>query len=397
MKGSDRLNALSESETLAITKRVRALKAEGKDVAGLTLGEPDFDTPDHIREAAIEAIREGFTHYTPVAGIPELREAIAAKYRNLYGRKVTAANTLVSTGAKQSLVNVIMSLVNPGDEVIISAPYWVSYREMFKMADAEVKIINTDIQGNYKATAAQFEALITPKTKLILLNSPGNPTGSMYSKDEWADLVSMLERNPRVFVLSDEIYEHIVYGTEMTSVAQFPSIADRAIVVNGCSKGFAMTGWRIGYVLAPEWIVALCDKYQGQITSGTSSISQRAALAALTGPLDATHAMRDKFLQRRNWMSKRLHAIDGLVSYDPDAAFYFYPDFSAFFGRKTPDGRLISNIEELCDYLMVDGLVAIVPGTAFGTNSHARISYAYSMDVLEVAVKRLEIALQALK
>jgi aspartate aminotransferase len=397
MKGSDRLNVLSESETLAITKRVRALKAEGKDVVGLTLGEPDFDTPDHIRDAAVEAIREGFTHYTPVAGIPELREAIAAKYRNLYGCKVTSANALVSTGAKQSLVNVILSLINPGDEVILSAPYWVSYREMFKMAEADVKVVETNIQGNFKATAAQFEAVITPKTKMLLLNSPSNPTGSMYNKDEYAAIVAVLERHPHVFLLSDEIYEHIVYSAEMISAAQFPSIADRTIVVNGVSKGFAMTGWRIGYILAPTWIVNLCDKYQGQITSGTSSISQRAALAALTGPLDAAHAMRDTFLKRRNWMGEQLHAIEGLSSYDPDAAFYFYPDFSAFFGRKTPDGRLLSNIVELCDYLMDDGLVAIVPGTAFGTDSHARISYAYSMDVLEIAVERLRSALNALK
>lgn len=397
MNGSDRLNALSESETLAITKRVRALKAEGKDVVGLTLGEPDFDTPDHIREAAIEAIREGFTHYTPVAGIPDLREAIAAKYRNLYGREVTAANAMVSTGAKQSLVNVILSLINPKDEVIVTAPYWVSYREMLKMAEAEVKTIETTIQGNYKVTAAEFEAAITPRTRMILLNSPGNPTGSMYNKEEWAEIVAVLERHPHVYLLSDEIYEHIVYDAEMTSAAQFTSIADRTIVVNGVSKGFAMTGWRIGYILAPEWIVNLCDKYQGQITSGTCSISQKAALAALTGPLDATHAMRDEFLERRNWMSKKLHAIDGLVSYDPDSAFYFYPDFSAFFGKKTPDGRTISDIVELCDYLMVDGLVAIVPGTAFGTKSQARISYAYSMDILEVAIKRLQIALEALK
>lgn len=396
MKASDRINILSESQTLSITKQVRALVAEGHEVVGLTLGEPDYDTPDHIREAAIQAIQEGFTHYTPVAGIPDLRQAIADKYQGLYGLDLNIPNVIVSTGAKQSLVNVIMSLINPGDEVIMLAPYWVSYLEMLKMAEAKPVILHAEIYTGYKITAEELAAAITPQTRMLILNSPNNPTGAMYTREEMAALVRVLEAHPEVVVLSDEIYEYIAYQAPMVSALEFDSIRDRTVVVNGVSKGFAMTGWRIGYAVGPTWIIALCEKYQGQITSGTNSIAQRAALAAFTGPLEPTERMREGFRERRNWMAQRLHEIPNLQSYDPPGAFYFYPDFSPFFGRRTPKGIVIEDIDMLCKYLLLEGLVAIIPGTAFGTTKHARISYAYSMETLEKGILNLEKALAAL-
>lgn len=397
MKGTKRLEVLSESQTLALTKLVRQLQAEGKDVVGLTLGEPDFDTPQHIRDAAISAINEGFTHYTPVAGIPALRTAIAEVYRKQFGAAVTMANVIVSNGAKQSVVNAVMSLVDPGDGVVISSPFWVSYLEIFKMAEADVTVVETTIDDGFKMTAAQLEAAITPKTKMVLLNSPNNPTGAMYNLAEAEALVAVLERHPQVILLSDEIYEHIWFAHENVSFASFPSIADRLVIVNGVSKGFAMTGWRIGFVLAPKWIADLCEKYQGQITSGASSVSQKAALAAYTGPMEPTYAMREEFKRRRAFMGAQLAAIPGLKSYDPPGAFYFYPDLSHFIGKTTPSGARIADIDELTHYLLMDGLVAVIPGTAFGTDRHVRISYAYAMDILEKGVARFAAALNALQ
>lgn len=394
---SDRLQKLSESQTLAMSKRVRELIAAGRDVIGLTLGEPDFDTPVHIRNAAIEAIRESFTHYPPVAGIPELRQAVADKFKREYGLDFSAANVVVSTGAKQSLVNTIMSLVNPGQRVLLPAPYWVSYYEMFKMADAEIHVLPTDIQAEYKLSPAQLEAAITPHTRLMLLNSPNNPTGSIYTRDELAALVEVLARHPQVYVISDEIYEYITYDTAPTCLASFDSIRDRVIVVNGVSKGFAMTGWRIGYIVAPKPIAALCEKFQGQVTSGASSISQRAALAALTGPLDPTWKMRDAFRARRDYVAARLEQIPGLKGYLPEGAFYFYPDFSEFFGRTAPNGERMDDIDSLARYLLDTGDVALISGTAFGTNEHMRISYAYAQESLEKALDRIQSALAALK
>ncbi|MEM7036031.1 MAG: pyridoxal phosphate-dependent aminotransferase [Bacteroidota bacterium] len=397
MKGTNLLQKLSESQTLAITKKVRQLRKEGRDITGLTLGEPDFDTPDHIRNAAIEAIREGFTHYPPVAGIPDLRQAIADKFRTQNGLDLGPKNVVVSTGAKQSIVNVIMSLINPGDEVIMGAPYWVSYLEMLKMADAKTVTIQTSITNRFKITPSLLEAAITPKTKMLILNSPNNPTGSMYTKQELTELVAVLAKHPHVFVLADEIYEHIAYDETPTSAASFPEIADRTIIVNGVSKGFAMTGWRIGYIGAPVWIAELCEKYQGQITSGASSISQRAALAALTGPMDPTYAMREEFRRRRDWMANELEIMPEVASYVPTGAFYFYPDLSVFFGRTAPSGRKIADIDVLCDYLIMEGGVALIPGTAFGTDAHVRISYAYAMETLQSGMERLGNALAALK
>lgn len=396
MKGTKRLQMLSESQTLALTKLVRQLQAEGKDVVGLTLGEPDFDTPDHIREAAIAAIREGFTHYTPVAGIPQLRQAIAAVYKP-HGADYTQANVVVSNGAKQSVVNVVMSLLDPGDEVIIPVPYWVSYIEIFKMAEAEVNEVQTTIESGYKMTAAQLEAAITPKTKMVLLNSPNNPTGGMYSQAEAAALVKVLEKHPDIILVSDEIYEHIWFEHPTVCFASFPSILDRLVIISGVSKGFAMTGWRIGYSISPKWIAELCEKYQGQITSGASSVSQKAALAAYTGSMEPSEKMRLEFKRRRDFMGAKLQAIPQLRSYNPPGAFYFYPDLSAFLGKTTPKGETIRDIDHLTEYLLLEGGVAVIPGTAFGTDCHVRISYAYAMEILEKGCERLASALNALK
>ncbi len=397
MKGSDRLDALSESATLAMSKRVRELIALGQDIIGLTLGEPDFDTPDHICEAAIQAIRESDTHYPPVAGKPELRNAVAQRYQKELGLSYTAANVMVSTGAKQSLVNVIMSLVNPGEEAILLAPYWVSYLEMLKMAEAVPVTVQTGIETGYKLKPSDLEAAITPNTKLIIFNNPSNPTGANYTREELEGIVSVLEKYPHVYIISDEIYEHITYGHAAISMATFPSIFDRVVIITGVSKAFAMTGWRIGFTIAPEWLISLCDKYQGQITSGASTISQRAAIAAVSGNMEPTEAMRKEFEQRRAFVYAALQEIPGMKTYLPEGAFYFYPDLSGFIGRTAPNGEKIADIEDLSSYILDVGGLAVIPGTAFGTDTHIRISYAYEMHSLEEAMKRLKSCLGKLK
>ena len=380
-----------------MAKKVRQLMAEGKDIVGLTLGEPDFDTPDHIREAAIQAIRDGHTHYPPVAGIPELREAIAAKFRNEYGLATTASQVVVSTGAKQALVNVIMSLVNPGEGALVVAPYWVSYREMLKMADAEIKVVQTTVEEEYKLSPEKLDAALDADTKLLILNNPSNPTGSAYSQAELAGLVEVLERYPNLIILSDEIYEYITYEMDHTCLAGFESIRDRVIVVNGMSKGFAMTGWRIGYSVSTPAIAQLCEKYQGQITSGANIIAQYASLAGLISSLEPTFAMRDSFRERRDYMFGALSEMDGVKVFLPPGAFYFYPDVSGYFGRVAPSGKRIEGIQDLCDYLLDEGGVAVITGEAFGTDSHVRISYAYSMDMLQNAMGRMQQSLALLK
>lgn len=397
MKGSDRLEKLSESQTLALTKRVRELQAQGRDIVGLTLGEPDFDTPTHIRNAAIDAIRDGFTHYPPVAGIPDLRQAVADKFKRDYGLTYKPANVVVSTGAKQSVINVVMALLNPGDECVLIAPYWVSYLEMIKMADGEARVVDTDVANGYKLDPADLEAAITPQTRLIIFNSPNNPTGTTYSRAELKAIAEVLARHPQVYIISDEIYEHLAYDTETACMASFPEIAERVIVVNGVSKGFAMTGWRIGYIVAPVWIAQLCEKFQGQITSGACSISQKATVAALTGPMEPTFAMRDEFKKRRDFMGGELNKIPGLKNYTPDGAFYFYPDVSHFIGKRTPGGVLIADVDDLSMYLLDEGGVAVIPGTAFGTDKHVRISYAYGMDLLRKGLQRISESLTALQ
>lgn len=373
------------------------MRAEGKDVIGLTLGEPDFDTPVHIRQAAMEAIQKGFTHYPPVAGIPELREAVATKFQRDNKIAYEAENIVISTGAKQSLVNVIMSLVNPNDEAVLITPFWLSYYEMLKMADANIKVIDTDVDAGFKATPEQLDAVMSDKTKLVFYNSPGNPSGSMYNKEEVEGILEVLKKYPNAFLLSDEIYEHITYGEPHISPASYGNAFEQVITINGVSKAFAMTGWRIGFMGAPSWLAKLCDKWQGQITSGANSIAQWAALTAVTGELYPTYAMRDQFRERRDFLYENLMSIEGLNTRNPEGAFYFYPDLSAFFGKSTPGGKKISNIDELTHYLLTDGLVAVIPGTAFGTDKHVRISYAYSLDTLRVAFERIATALDALK
>lgn len=397
MKGSKRLNHLSESQTLAITKLVRDLKTKGQDIVGLTLGEPDFDTPAHIGQAAVDAIQEGFTHYPPVAGFPDLRAAIAKKFREENNLPWQAENVVVSTGAKQSLVNAIMSLVDPGEEVVMIAPYWVSYLEMIKMAEGVPVVIHTDVTSGYKATAAQLEAALSDKTRMFILNSPSNPTGSMYSRAELEEMAAVLEKYPDVFILTDEIYEYLAFDEVHFSIGSLPNLVDRTITVNGFSKGFAMTGWRLGYIGAPKWIADLCEKFQGQITSGANSIAQKAALAAINDDRQEVNAMRDKFRARRDVMAAALSDIPGIKMYRPEGAFYLYPDLSNFLNKTAPSGKFISNIDELTFYLIEEAGVALIPGTAFGTEHHVRISYAYSTDLLEEGSKRIHQGLANLK
>ncbi len=381
---------MEESATLGISRRVRELKGEGKDIVGLTLGEPDFDTPIHIREAAKKALDDGYTHYPPVDGLSELKEAIVTKFKRDNGLNYTPKQVFVSTGAKQSLYNVVQALLNPGDEAVIPAPYWVSYDAMVYLAQATPKYISTDTESSYKITPEQLDAAISPKSRLLFFNTPSNPTGAMYTKDEMAALVEIMEKYPDLYILSDEIYEYITYGIDHVSLGSFESIFDRVITVNGFSKGFAMTGWRLGYIASPNSdLIKLCGKLQGQITSGANAFAQKGAVAALIEDLTPTLEMRDAFLKRRNMVHEKLEAIDGIKTPMPDGAFYFYPDFSEFLGKKTPDGQLIKDIDQFCLYMIEEEGLAMVTGSAFGTQTHARISYAYSTEVLEDALERL--------
>ena len=384
------VSSLAESATLAIAKKVRQLKAEGRDVIGLTLGEPDMDTPTHIVEAAKKALDAGFTHYAPVSGYPELRQAICTKLKRDNDLDYTPDQIVVSTGAKQSLYNVVLALLNPGDHAVLPAPFWVSYEAMLHLAQAEVTKVITDIEADYKMSPQQLENAIQPNTKLVFLCTPSNPTGSMYSGEELAELVAVLERYPDIYVISDEIYEYITYGPKHVSLGTFAGIKDRVITVNGFSKGFAMTGWRLGYIAAPKEVAAICEKLQGQCTSGPNSFAMMGAIAGLVGDLSPTYEMRDIFRQRRDVLYDSLREIEGLEVNLPDGAFYFYPDFKAFLGRKTPAGDTINDINELCLYLVDQEGLALVPGSAFGTESHARLSYAYSQKELEEAVVRLK-------
>lgn len=396
MNGSYRIQALEESQTLALSKRVRELKAEGKDILNLTLGEPDFNTPDHIRAAATQAIADGFTHYTPVSGIAELRQAVADKFRKYNNLPYTAANIVISTGAKQSLINAIMVLVNPGDEVIMPVPFWVSYAEMVKMAEAKSVLIQTGIEAGFKMTAAQLEAAITDKTRMLIFSSPSNPAGAMFSREELSDIVQVLLKHPQIYVISDEIYEFITYETPHVSIGSFSEIFERVITINGVSKGFAMTGWRVGFMGAPKWIADLCDKFQGQVTSGTCSIAQKAALAAMTSDLGPTYQMTRIFAQRRTMFYEYLKMIPGFQVSLPQGAFYMYPDISGLFGKKTPSGMMLNTPSDVAAWLLEDAGVALVPGEAFGTFQHIRLSFACSESILEAAAERMLSAVRTL-
>ena len=389
---SERLLTMEESATIAMSRKSRELKAQGKDIISLSLGEPDFFTPQFIKDAALEAMNNNFTMYTPVPGYEDLRESIALKFKRDNNLVYTKEQIVVSTGAKQSIANVVLSLINPGDEVIIPAPYWVSYLEIVKVAEGIPVIVHAGIENDFKITGAQLEAAITPKTKLMLFSTPCNPTGSVYSKDELKDLANVLQKYPSLIALSDEIYEHINFEGKHESLAQFPEIYDQVVTVNGVSKAWAMTGWRLGYIAAHKDIAAACDKVQGQFTSATCSITQKATIAAMHADPKILDEMIGAFKSRRKLVLDALAEIPGLISNKPGGAFYVFPNVSSFFG-KSYNGRIISNSDELCMYLLEEGLVALVGGDAFGDPNCMRISYAASEETLREAMKRIKNAL----
>ncbi len=392
---SDRLNRLSPSATLAMSQKSGEMKAQGIDVINLSVGEPDFNTPDHIKDAAKKAVDENYSRYSPVPGYPELRKAIVDKLQKENNLEYGLNEVLVSNGAKQCVCNAVMALVNNGDEVIVPAPYWVSYPQMVKLAGGTPVYVNAGFEQNFKMTPQQLEAAITPRTKMLILCSPSNPTGSVYSKEELRALADVIRRHDDLYVLADEIYEHINYVGKHASIAQFDGMKERCIIVNGVSKAYAMTGWRIGYMAAPEWIIKGCNKLQGQYTSGPCSVSQKAAEAAYTLDQGCVEDMRLAFERRRNLVVKLAKEIDGLEVNVPEGAFYLFPKCSSFFGKRT-DGYVINNATDLAMYLLEVGHVATVSGDAFGDPECIRFSYATSDDNLREAMKRIKEALEKL-
>ena len=386
---SDRLNRLSPSATLAMSQKSSEMKAQGIDVINLSVGEPDFNTPDHIKDAAKKAVDENYSRYSPVPGYPELRKAIVTKLQKENNLEYGLNEVLVSNGAKQCVCNAVMALVNNGDEVIVPAPYWVSYPQMVKLAGGTPVYVNAGFEQNFKMTPQQLEAAITPKTKMLILCSPSNPTGSVYSKEELKALAEVIRRHDDLYVLADEIYEHINYVGRHESIAQFDGMKERCIIVNGVSKAYAMTGWRIGYMAAPEWIIKGCNKLQGQYTSGPCSVSQKAAEAAYTLDQGCVEDMRLAFERRRNLVVKLAKEIEGLEVNVPDGAFYLFPKCSSFFGKHT-DGYVINNATDLAMYLLEVGHVATVSGDAFGDPECIRFSYATSDDNLREAMRRIK-------
>jgi aspartate aminotransferase len=393
---SDKVNLISESQTIAMARKSRELKAQGIDIISLSLGEPDFKTPDVIKQAAIKAINEDFTYYTHVSGYVELRQAIAHKFKRDNGLDYTADGIVVSSGAKQSIANAVLCLINPGDEVIIPAPFWVSYLEILKLAGGVPIIIDTTIENDFKITAEELKAHITPKTRMMMFSTPCNPTGSVYSKQELRAIADVVKQYDELYIMSDEIYEHINFVGGHESMAQFPDIKDRVITINGVSKGFAMTGWRGGIMAAPKWIAQACDKMQGQFTSGTCSITQKAMHAAMELPAESTYYMRDAFLKRRNLVLELMKDIPGFKTNVPDGAFYVYPEVSALFGKKYNEYN-INNATDLSMFLLDIAHVALVPGAAFGDDKYIRFSYATSEDKLTEALKRMKEAIEKLK
>ncbi|MDP4601002.1 MAG: pyridoxal phosphate-dependent aminotransferase [Polaribacter sp.] len=388
---SDRINSLPVSETLAMAAKARELRAEGKDIIGLSLGEPDFNTPDFIKDAAIEAINQNYNSYSPVDGYVELKEAICTKFKRDNDLTYKPSQIVVSTGAKQSIANVAQVLLNPGDEVILPAPYWVSYSAIATLCEATSIEIPSSIETNYKITPAQLEAAITPKTKMVFFNSPNNPSGTIYTEAEYRAFAEVLEKYPNIYILSDEIYEHINYEVKPFSFAAIESMYDRTITVNGLAKAFAMTGWRIGYLGAPEWIAKACTKMQGQITSGTNCIAQRAAITAVLAPVEKIQFMVKEFKTRRNIIVDLLNEIPGFRVNIPNGAFYVFPDISAFIG-KTIDGYTINNAGDFSMFLLEKANVATVSGEAFGAANCIRISYAASESQIREAMKRIKAA-----
>ena len=393
---SDRLNRLSPSATLAMSQRSSELKAQGVDVINLSVGEPDFNTPDHIKEAAKKAIDDNYSKYSPVPGYPALKNAIVAKLKNENGLDYAPSQILCSNGAKQSVCNTIMAIINAGDEVIIPAPYWVSYPQMVKLADGEPVIVEATIEQDFKITPEQLEAAITPKTRALILCSPSNPTGSVYSLEELEALKDVLLRHERVIVIADEIYEHINYVGSHASMASFPDIKDRVVIINGVSKAYAMTGWRIGFIAAPEWIVKGCNKLQGQYTSGPCSVSQKAAEAAYTGSQECVEQMRQAFERRKNLIVRLAKEIPGFEVREPKGAFYLFPKCSFYFGKKDGD-RTINNSTDFAMYLLEVGHVATVGGDAFGSPECFRMSYATSDENIIEAMGRIKDTVARLK
>ena len=389
---SDRINSLPASATLAMAAKARELKSQGVDIIGLSLGEPDFNTPEFIKDAAIQAVKDNYNSYSPVDGYADLKEAICNKFKRDNGLDYKPSQVVVSTGAKQSIANLCMVLLNPGDEVLLPAPYWVSYSAIATLAEAKSIIIPSSIETDFKITPEQLEAAITPKTKLVMFNSPNNPSGTIYTEAEYRALGKVLEKYPDIYILSDEIYELINYGKPHFSIAAIPALYDRTITVNGVAKAFAMTGWRIGYIGAPEWIAKACNKMQGQITSGANCIAQRATIAAVNAPVSEIQYMVDEFNSRRTLILNLLSEIPGLKLNEPDGAFYVFPDISAYFG-KTMKGKTINDANDFALFLLEKANVATVTGDAFGNPDCIRISYAASVENIKEAIKRIANAL----
>ncbi len=397
MSLSQRAKSIEEPLTIGMSRRSRELSQQGIEVINLSLGEPDFNTPEPIKQAAIEAIQNNFSHYTAVSGYLELRQAICEKFKRDNNLHFTPEQILVSTGAKQCIANAYIALLNPDDEVIIPAPYWVTYVEFLKLVDAKPVIIQTSIDTNFKISAKELEKYITQKTKLIIFSSPSNPTGSIYSYEELAEWANMLEKYPHVFVISDEIYEHINYIGKHHSIAQFENIKDRVIVINGVSKGYAMTGWRGGILAAPQWITQACDKIQGQFTSATCSITQKAMHKAMQIDINAyVKPMVEAFRKRRDLVMQKIKDIQGFRTNIPDGAFYVFVDVSQLFGKKYQD-KIITNGTDLCFYLLNEAKVSLVPGAAFGNDNYIRISYATSENLLDKALQQIKTAIDKLQ
>ena len=396
MQLSSRLQKFNEPETLKMAKLGRELRAKGIDVIDLSLGEPDFDTPDHVKTAGKKAIDDNYSHYTPVAGYADLREAVCVKLKRDNNLDYKPENILASTGAKQSLANLILAIVDVGDEVIIPTPFWVTYSELVRLADGKPVFVQSSLESDYKITPKQLEDAITPKTKLFMFSSPCNPSGAVYSKEELKGLADVFSKHPEILIISDEIYEYINYGGKHESIAQFADIKDRVIIVNGLSKGFAMTGWRLGYIAADPIIVKGCEKLQGQLTSATCSITQRAAIDALTGDLTASHDMLKAFTDRRKRILELLKEVPGIKCSEPDGAFYVFPKVDAYFGKKDGD-TVLASADDLCMYLLNTAHVSTVTGTAFGEPTCIRMSFANSMQNIEKAVARVKDALAKLK
>lgn len=392
---SQRIQSLSESQTIGMARRSRELQAQGIDIISLSLGEPDLNVSGHVKAAAKKAIDDNYSHYPPVAGYPELRKAISDKFRQQNGLDYSPDQIVVSTGAKQSLANVVLSLVDPEDEVIILAPYWVSYLELVKLAEGKPVIVNSDITTDFKVTPAQLDNAITDDTRLIMFSSPSNPTGSFYTKDELAAFAKVIARYPQVIVIADEIYEHINFEGSHESLAQFPEVYEQVVTVNGVSKAYAMTGYRIGYIGAPLWIAKACDKIQGQFTSAASSIAQMASIAALSTPQHELDAMRDLFRTRRDLVLELFGSIEGFRTNVPGGAFYLFPEVSALFGHSY-NGHTVNDANDLCMYFLNECHVAMVPGEAFGAPGYVRMSYATSEDRLKEAARRIKAGVEKL-